>query len=81
MSEAETFTFEFIKIVTVTIDKSLEYLIEDEDFQRYYYRFNSLEEIAHHIAWNRGVMGFGHVEGLLPEEQSKYSFEAEWDGD
>lgn len=81
MGETETFTFEFIKTITVTIDKSLEYLVTDEDFRGQFYPLNSLEEIAHHIAWNRGAMQFSHVEGLLPEEQGKFSVEAEWENE
>lgn len=75
-----TFVFEFTKVVEIEVDDSLSYLIDDEDFQNAFWRLDSLEQLARHIAWNRGVMGWDYIEGLMPEEQDKFKIlSSDWE--
>jgi hypothetical protein len=66
------FTFEFTYAVTVQVDEALESLVGDPDFEETFWPLDSLEQLAHHIAWNHAVMKWSHVEGLTPEEHEMF---------
>jgi len=78
----QEFTFQFTKSVTIKVSESLAYLVGNEEFEKQYFPFTSLEDIAHHIVWNRTIMGWQHVEGLLPEEHDLFQIVGSgWDDD
>ena len=73
-----TFGFEFVKVVQVKVDDDLQDILTDE-WRSVFYDIYTLEELARHVAWNRGVMRWD-VEGLYPEEHEKFEIvSSEWE--
>ena len=49
-------------------------LTPDDKWRSQFYDYQTLADIAGHIVWNRYVMGFKHIEGILPEDHDKFEF-------
>lgn len=74
-----TFEFQFTKTVQVKVDDDLQDILTDE-WRDTLFPIYTLEGLARHIAWNKGIMRFSDVEGLLPEEHEKFEIVwAQWE--
>ncbi len=66
-------TFE-VKVETtyrIAVDESL---TPDDEWRSQFYNYQTLADMAGHIVWNRYVMGFKHIEGILPENHDQFEF-------
>ena len=49
-------------------------LTPDDEWRVGFYNYQTLADMAGHIVWNKYVMGFKYIEGILPEDHNMFEF-------